>query len=286
MSSLTDRGSLKARGLGGAVLFGLAWVGCSNMSSDIDDLRASIVPPSPTEAAVMMIDPYDAENRRNGTILISNAPFGGAEPYVNVYADKVLHEEDPLALAAALQALGRHGQPEHAPSIAARLTHESQQVRWEAAKALQRVHNPEVVPALIAVIRDPREDADVKIAAAYALGQYPEDRVFQTLVSVDALDARNLILNRTACDSLETLTGQDFGDDRVAWLRWYNAQQAPFAGQGEYTFPIYERGETMMEKLAFWSKPRWETPQQPAGLRPAGERSTYEDEDAPEESGG
>jgi hypothetical protein len=252
------------------------------MSSDIDDLREAVMPPSPTEAAVMMVDPYNAENRRNGTILISNAPFGGAEPYVNMYADKVEHEEDPLALAAAIQALGRHGMPEHAPSLAAHLTHESLQVRWEAAKALQRIHSPEVVPALISVLRNPREEGDVKIEAAHALGQYPEDRVFQTLVSEDALDAQNLVLNQVAQESLRTLTGQDFSDDRAAWLRWYNAAEEPFAGQRPYLFPTYGRSETMMEKLAFWSKPTWETPQQPAGLRPAGERSTYE-ESEPEE---
>jgi len=288
MSWLTDRGNIGTRTWCMAGVLMTVLVGCSNMSSDIDDLRESIMPPSPTEAAVMMIDPYDAENRRNGTILIANAPFGGAEPYVNLYADKVLHEDDPLALAAAIQALGRHGQPEHAPSIASRLTHVSQQVRWEAAKGLQRLHNPQVVPALIAVIRNAREDVDVKIAAAHALGQYPEDRVFQTLVSVDALDAQNLILNRTARESLRTLTGQNFGEDRAAWLRWYNAAAEPFVDQQPYLFPIYKRSETVMEKLTFWSEPTWETPQQPAGLRPAGQRSTYDEgeDGAAEDSGG
>ncbi len=259
---------------------------CSSMSSDFDDMQEQIMPPSPTEAAIDMVNPYNPEKRRNGTVLIANAPFGGAEPYVNMYADKVQHEDDPLALAAAVQALGRHGMPEHAPLLAAHLTHESRQVRWEAAKALQRIHNPEVVSALISVVHERREDVDVRVAAADALGQYPEDRVFQALISAEVLGDRELTLNHAAQVSLFALTGQDFGDDQAAWFEWYNSMEEPFAGQQPYIYPIYARSETMMEKVAFWSKPTWEVPQQPAGLRPAGQRSTYEDAPETDDGGG
>ena len=42
-------------------------------------------------------------------VLISNAPFGGGDKYLSIYRDKARNERNPLALAAALSALGRHG---------------------------------------------------------------------------------------------------------------------------------------------------------------------------------
>jgi hypothetical protein len=54
----------------------------------------------------------------------------------------------------------------------------------------------------------------------------------------------------------------------------------PFAGKLQYTFPTYQRDETFMEKLAFWSEKAWEQPAPPAGLDKP-ERRTYPDSDEP-----
>ncbi|MGI9012764.1 MAG: HEAT repeat domain-containing protein [Phycisphaerales bacterium] len=261
--------------IGGAAALTLVGSGCESVSEDLRSFAEDIAPPSPGEAARDMMDPSDPERRRRGTTLIANAPFGGAEVNVRAYADKVEHEQNAIALAAAVRALGRHGQVEHAQLVASRLTHDSRLVRWEAAKALQRLHDPAVVPALLAVMRNDLEDVDVKIAAAHALGQYPEDRVFQVLISTAALNARDLALNHVAQQSLTTLTGQELGDDPAVWMRWYAKADAPFAQQQAYIYPTYSRNETMIDHLTFWKEEQWETPQQPAGLRPADERSTY-----------
>lgn len=273
-SMTVDRVLLVAALLGVMVLSG-----CQAMRDDFTALKDDLIPPSPRQAAQDMVDPYDAEKRRRGTMLIANAPFGGAEPYVRLYADKVQYEENPLALTAAIRALARHGGPEHTVLVAERLRHESAQVRWEAAKGLQRLHEPEIVPVLLAVVRDESEDVDVRQAAIIALGQYPEDRVFQALVSPTALDARELELNIAARASLRTLTGHDLGSTPGDWLAWYNGRDAPFADQEDYFFPTYSRKESFLEVLAFWTNNHWESSQQPAGLRQSGARSTYEDDD-------
>src|SRR6185295_4051963 len=113
--------------------------------------------------------------------------FGGAEVYLRAYRDYIQHETNPLVKAEAIRALGRHGSAEDATLIAGQLKDDNIQVRWEAAKALQRLHNPAVVPDLLRILRDDQQTADIRMAAACALGQYPEDRVFHGLVG--ALEA-------------------------------------------------------------------------------------------------
>ena len=256
--------------------------GCETIGQDLNSLAESIVPPTPREAAEKMLNPHDPDDRRKGTLLIANAPFGGNPPYVRTYRDYVEHDQDPLVKAAAIRALARHGTVEDAPLIANQLTHENVQVRWEAAKGLQRIHNPQVVPALLEVLRKPGEDADVRVAAARALGQYPEDRVFQGLVA--ALDARELAVNIAAEGSLQTLTGQSHELDPGAWLGWYNGVSGDrFAGGGEYRYPTYQRRDTWLEKLAFWTSRPVEQPAPPVGLREDSQRRTYEDQDEPAE---
>ena len=268
---------------GAAVLW--AATGCDTISQDFGAFTEDFMPPTPTEAARWMIDPHDPDDRRRGTLLISNSPFGGGEPYLEIYRDMALHERDPLAKAVALAALGRHGVPNDAIIIAVSLDHENPQVKWAAAQALQRIHNVAVVGDLLDVLRRDEEQTDTRIAAAVAVGQYAQDRVFQGLVG--ALDDRELALNLAAVASLQTLTGEDFRLDARAWLAWYNNTPEPFAGQQEYLYPTYQRDETWLERLAFWSSTTFEQPAPPAGLRPAGERRTYEDDEMkPDESGG
>ncbi len=269
---------------GAAVLW--AATGCDTIGQDFSAFTEEFMPPTPTEAARLMIAPHDPDDRRRGTLLISNSPFGGGEPYLEIYRDMALHERDPLAKAVALAALGRHGVPDDAIIIAVSLDHENPQVKWAAAQALQRIHNAAVVSDLLDVLRRDEEQTDTRIAAAVAVGQYAQDRVFQGLVG--ALDDRELALNLAALTSLQTLTGEDFRLDARAWLAWYNNTPEPFAGQREYLYPTYQRDETWLERLAFWSSTTFEQPAPPAGLRPAGERRTYEDDDEmkPDESGG
>jgi hypothetical protein len=272
------------RGSAGAVVVSCAVAGCTTIKQDFDDFAESLTPRTPAEAARMMVDPHDPDDRRRGTVLIANSPFGGADAYVAVYRDRVEHETDPLVKAASITALGRYGEPDDAPAIAACLDDEQFQVRWEAAKALQRIHNPIVVPDLLRVLRAGGEQADIRVAAAVALGQYPQDRVFQGLVG--ALDARELSVNAAARESLTTLTGQDFQLEPTAWLNWYNSVERPFEGQRGYLYPTYHRRETWLEKLAFWSSKTYEQPAPPAGLEPP-PRRTYEDDEVPaDEAGG
>ncbi|HMN97155.1 MAG TPA: HEAT repeat domain-containing protein [Phycisphaerales bacterium] len=266
------RAALAPLALGAAAL-----AGCDTLSSDFSNFFSAFNPPTPEQAAEWALDPYDAENRRRGTTLLANAPWGGSEPYLNLYRDRVATEQDPLVLAISIEALARHGTPADAPAIAAKLTNPRREVRWSAARGLQRIHNPAVIVPLAGRVVDLEEAADVRMEAAIALGQYPDDRAFQALAV--ALDARELSLNDAARASMTLLTGEDFGLSRVQWLRWYDATSTPFAGQRPFLYPTFTRPITLGDRLVFWAPVTFETPAPPAGLRDEGARGTYDEPD-------
>ncbi|MCA9291106.1 MAG: HEAT repeat domain-containing protein, partial [Phycisphaerales bacterium] len=194
------------------------------------------------------------------------------------YRDFVSEERDPVVRTFAIRALGRHGTVDDAPALAERLGDDNVYVRWAAAISLQRIHNPAVIPNMLATLGIPLEAPDVRESIAVGLGQYREDRVFQALVR--ALDDPELTVNYAARDALRLMTGQSFGDDRVDWLRWYEGAErrgTAFDGPGQYLYPTYRRKLGFFERLAFWSVPTFEYPATPIGLTPAGTRGTYDD---------
>lgn len=262
-----------------------AAAGCDTVTSDLSDIAGAFVPTSPGEAARMAVDQNDPDRRREGLILLAGAYFGGEPRYVDLYREYAEHDGDPIARAVAIRSLARHGTAEDAGILAANLEHENAQVRREAARGLQRLHDPAVVPALLRVLADEEEQGDVREAVARGLGQYPQDRVFQALVA--ALDARELAVNVAARHSLRDLTGEDFDDDAAAWLRWYGAAQragTSFTEGLTYRYPVYTRGPTFLERLAFWNRPVYEQPGVPAGLEDRTRRRTW-DEEPPTEDG-
>ncbi|MHC4992675.1 MAG: HEAT repeat domain-containing protein, partial [Planctomycetota bacterium] len=242
--------------------------GCETIGEDLGDFAAALSPKTPGQAARMAANLNDPDDRREGVVLLANAPFGGLDVYVALYREYAANDSDPIVRAISVRALARHGQPTDAVVVASNLAHDSHQVRWEAAKGLQRLHEPEVVASMLAVLRNSSEEPDIRAAIARGLGQYPEDRVFQGLIA--ALDERELVVNRSANESLLVLTGEDFALDTAAWLRWYRDAAAdgdPFDGGLEYLYPTYSRDPSFLERMAFWAPLNFEEPGTPAGLR-------------------
>jgi len=239
--------------------------GCETLSSDFEDTFSTIFPPTPTQAVYWAGD-RDPDLRRRGTLLLANAPFGGEPPYVAFYRAYAENDSDPLVKAVAIRALAKHGTPDDAPLLARHLRHGSEQVRWEAAKGLQRLHNPVVTSDLLTVLRDQEENVDVRVAAAVALGQYPGDLPFQGLVG--ALLARELSVNIAARGSLVRITGVDQGSEPRPWLEWYaRAADAAFNSPQEFRYPVYVRDRSWIEQLLFWIPFVREQSAPPIGLK-------------------
>lgn len=254
-----------------ALLTGVLTAGGCGTFSDVPRGTTSLLQvftpqTAPSEAAEMAIDPYSPERRYQGTTLLSNADFGGQPVYIELYTDAI-EDADAGVRTAGVRALGRHGEPSHVPLLVGRLTDPDRMVRIAAARALQRIHNPVAVPALLGAIQESREkDIDVRVAAAEALGQYAEARVVQGLIA--ALADPRLSVNHAVRSSLVTLTGQDFGVDRRAWLDWHDSTDALFAGRQPYVYPAFNREKRLIEYLPFVPEPPNEAASSPVGVDP------------------
>jgi hypothetical protein len=239
--------------------------GCDQMSSDVNDATSGFFGPSPADAGRWAVDNTDPENQRRGVLLLGTSAFGGEPAYVSLYTLYIEETTDPLVKATAIQALARHARPEDARLIAKQLESEYEPVRLAAASGLQRVHNFAIAETIWKKLLNEEEKAAIRIELAIALGQYPRDDVFQALCAT--LDQRDLAVNLAAADSLRVMTAADFGLDRPLWLSWYRAQKQPFRTDVPYYYPTFERELGFIDHLMFWSKPEFEQPGVPAGMR-------------------
>jgi len=227
------------------------------------DILPNFSPPTPSEAARDAFNVYDADKRRHAVNLLAQATFGGEEPYLRTYR-LLLDDPDPSVRAACVRALGQHGTVEDVNLLTPSLADASAFVRWEAAKALQRIHHPAAIDPLRRTLAGD-EDTDVRQACAVALGQYPTRPVFDTLVS--ALIDANFGVALAARQSLQTLTGADLGGEPAEWLQWADAHRAAlFANQRPYAYYPYDKPPGTFEKMMPWHKDEPVTPRTPTGL--------------------
>ncbi len=252
----------------------LALCGCDTVSEDFDDFIGNLKPTSPFEAATWASDFNNPGKQREGVVLLANSYFGGAQANVKLYRILVEENSDPLVRAAAITALGRWGEAKDAVILADRLEDDFTQVRLEAAKALQRLHESDVETKIWQRLVNEDEEESIRIELAIALGQYASDASVQALI--DTLEHHSLALNLAAADSLRLLTGTDHGLDGPMWLSWYEAQKKPFQDKELFLYPTFQRKVTIFERLIFWSPVTFQKPSVPRGLE-SKPRSTYDD---------
>ncbi|MEX2671548.1 MAG: HEAT repeat domain-containing protein [Phycisphaeraceae bacterium] len=234
-------------------------VGCESNNGFVN----SMFPPAPGEVAREAFNVYDPDRRRRAVNTLASAPWGGEATYLRTYR-LLVDDPDPTVRAACLRALARHGYPSDVSAITPYLRDRTSFVRWEAAMALERLHHPDAVDPLVATLRED-EDADVRLAAARALGQYPQDRVFETLVG--ALNDRQYSVVRQAARSLRLLTGADIGDSNSAWLAWADEQGGNlFAKQEPFHYQEFIRPPGVLDHMQFWREYPVAEPRQPSGL--------------------
>lgn len=177
-------------------------------------------------AARRMEDPYFADERREGIGYLVARDYGKKEPYTKRYSQIAVGDEDYLVRATAIRALNRSRYSASTNVFISALSDEHAMVRLEAAKALVNMPDPAAVAPLRGLLENPREDRDVRIAAADALRHYKNLETARTLVNM--LSERNFGVAWQSRRSLVALTGRDLGYDESQWLLYLTGQEKPF----------------------------------------------------------
>jgi hypothetical protein len=180
----------------------------------------------PSDAAREMENPYSPDDRRNGINELVNYPFAQHPPYTNRYRQIALFDTDPLVRAVAIRALNRCRDQNSVGVWEQALGDPSPLVRLEAAKALVHIPDSDAAPALLAMLRNPDENRDVRIACADALQHYPTLSVARELST--ELAEREFGVAWQSRRSLRILTGRDYGYDQAAWLDYFSGPDRPF----------------------------------------------------------
>jgi hypothetical protein len=183
------------------------------------DTAASLTGNGPRhlEWARTLADPdASADELREAMLGLVRYDYGRKPPYTDAYAQFAEKSPDALVRASALRALNISRSPK-TELFTQGLIDEAAAVRLEAAKALANVPDPSAAPALAGRAVDPREQLDVRIAAADALKHYEDPEPMRALVSLLESDDFGLVWQ--ARRSLVTATGEDHGFDPLEWRK-------------------------------------------------------------------
>ena len=256
-------------GMGLWAALGLALGGCADLGLNYEPGTKSLFDfdagPNYQQASLRARNPYDANARYRGTLMLANAPFASEDPFLALFEQNI-KDRDPSVQMAAARGLANHGSPEHATLLIEALENQAEIVRLEAARGLQRLHNPAAISALMRHSREADEqDAAVRAECTHALGQYAQERVLIHLVERLREDP-SLTVVSSAMDALRFLTGKELGLIASRWDVWTQSESDPFAGQTPYLYRYFHRDRTLIEWLPLVGKPPNEISASPVGF--------------------
>lgn len=188
--------------------------GCANVDRSASRTKSRMFGPSATELVAMAFDADDSDRRREGVTLLSDRSWGLEEPYIEGYATLLRTDTDPRVRSAAVRALGKAEDPAYLEDVINALDDPDEQVRRDAAAALDTLTGEEAVEPLRRRAENDESD-DVRAACAKALRYYRRPEVVRTLIA--RLDDDAFCVRYCARRSLTELTGRDLGYDRDAW---------------------------------------------------------------------
>jgi len=167
------------------------------------------------------------DRRRLGLVSLTDRPFGKAPPYTTRYKQIAQFDTSPLVRATALRSLNRSRDESATGIMIAALDDESPLVRLEAAKGLANLPNSNAAGPLLKVFTNPKEEVDVRIAAADALRYNRTLEVARALV--DTLQSPDFGIAWQSRQSLRAMTGQDLHYNQSAWLELLSSPQSPLS---------------------------------------------------------
>ncbi len=138
---------------------------------------------------------------------------------------EAVNDTDPSVAYAVIEALGIMGDSQAVPALTTALHHSDDYARFMAAEALEQM-GPDAAPAvpdLIEVLDD--EFDQVGWSAVDALGAIGPEAWEATPFLIELLENEDWEPHFVVANALESITGQDFGEDPAAWRQWWQSQQ-------------------------------------------------------------
>ena len=119
-----------------------------------------------------------------------------------------------------MEILGEIGDARAVEHLIAALKNADPNTRNEAINALSKIGKPSLEP-LIGTLQD--ADPKVRFLAAWALGEIGDPQAVEPLIA--SLKDKRIFVRKVTSQSLEKITGQSFGKDHDAWVKWMNEQK-------------------------------------------------------------
>lgn len=92
------------------------------------------------------------------------------------------------------------------------------ELRMSSVWTLGKVKDPRALDALISALK--HEDLGVRISAAEALGDKKDPKAISPLIT--GLKENEETVQEAFIKALESITGEDFGQDLSKWEQWWN----------------------------------------------------------------
>lgn len=163
-----------------------------------------------------MFDNASPDQQREAIAWLAKQPYGHNRAYLEAY-QIAAQAPSPLVRGQAMMAIGTSHDPQLASTLAKGLADRSSFVRMSAAIAAAEIINPVLIGPLI---KDLSSDPDnqVRIDAARALEHYNSRRVHRALIYV--LDDPNVAIATASWNVLHKQTGQNLPMRSGPWIKW------------------------------------------------------------------
>ncbi|MEX0867019.1 MAG: HEAT repeat domain-containing protein [Pirellulales bacterium] len=137
-------------------------------------------------------------------------------------------EESPILRLYMVRALRRLRAPAADAALAVATGDQDRDVKIEACRALGDRPGPESLRVLTEVVGS-ESDIDVRLAATRSLGKMNNPQAVPGLAI--ALDDPDPALQRRAVEGLKDVTGQELGNDVVAWQQYVKGETPALRGR-------------------------------------------------------
>ncbi len=249
-----DRVGRWATSLAGAVLASIGLCGCANFWDDVTsrDFKVGALWAAKPDPLVVLRDSTDGDQRAKALLALHEPKaHGGAdqdqEMVLRILSAAAVNEKQPWCRLAAIKTLGHFKDPRAVVALrsaydqAGNATNVIQQaafqpgagfpvetvaaIRCQALTALGDTQNDNALDLLVRVARQPplegteqerQETLDEQIAAAQALGNFPQPQASEALLKVLQTE-KDVALRDRAAESLKKITGKDLPTDAKAW---------------------------------------------------------------------